>query len=165
MYPNAKTISSFFHLPWQLCSSGNQAEEGKHIAEWLQSHQGYLLINKPGIGYWEMWALLKEIPASLHRRLLIAQHHELRRDFDLRGLHFSAEAPFSPEDYGGKLLGMTVNSFAEALLHGSKLHYLILHLPADYGFREKHLFKKNFKGKAVLIDMPSSILCSASCKT
>lgn len=156
IFPNT-TINHFFNLQWRTSSTGAFANDAEIITQWLSGHRGCLLIDKSGIGYWELWALLKAVPQTFHHRLIIAQHHELRRDFDIRGLHFSPEAPYAPEDYGGKLLGMTVNSFSDALRMGDWVHYLILDLPRDHHPEEKRLFKKGFRGRAVLIDMPISI--------
>jgi len=153
MFQNA-TISSYFHFQWQVSSPENLPDEARMIASWLEQNRGCFLVNKPGMGYWEMWAFLREIPEMFHHRLLLAQHHELRREFDLRGLHFSAEAPYAPEDFNGMLLGMTVNGFEDALRWGDKLNYLFLHLPRGYAREEIRQFKKGYRGRAALLDMP-----------
>lgn len=153
MYLNT-TISSYIQLNWQISSPEAHPDEGKMISRWLSDHQGCLLIDKPGIGFWEMWFLLKEIPEAMHNRLLLGQHHELRREFDLRGLHFGADAPYAPEDYRGLLLGMTVYGFEEALRWSERMNYLFLHLSRDYAKIEVRCFKQSYKGKAALLDMP-----------
>jgi hypothetical protein len=152
------TISNYFSLNWGISSPQLQTGEISGIVHWLEQDKACLLIDKPGIGYWELWAFLHKIPEGLHRKVLIAQHHELRREFQLRGLHFGPEAPYIPDDFRGMLLGTTVHGFEDALRWGEKLNYLFLNLPRDYSRDEIVRFKRHYQGQAVLLDLPKEVV-------
>ncbi len=151
------TIHNFIHPHWGISKPLFEPDEGPQLVAWMEQNKGFVLLDKPGSGYWEMWALLHKIPGSYHRRLVLAQHHELKRQFHVRGLHFQGKVTFVPGDYGSLILGMTVNGFEEALRWGDNMHYLFLQLAADYTPREIAHFKQGFRGKAALLDMPCSV--------
>jgi len=151
----AITISNYIAVSAIYNSSCFSQKGSRGLIDWLTKYSGCVLIDLPELGYWELWQLLRELPNHFHKRLIISQHHELRREFNIRGLHFSAHHPFSPDDYEGKILGTTVHGFEEVLRCGNVMNYIILHLSSAYHIHEFQHFEQAFRGKASLIPYSS----------
>ena len=69
-------------------------------------------LRKPESARQEMEALIRAIPADLHGRLVVHDHHELAMAYALRGIHLNGRHPEAPAGYGGQL-SVSCHSLAE----------------------------------------------------
>jgi hypothetical protein len=125
-------------------------EEAALLQALLRESSRLLLINKPGCTYRQMRKLLRQLSPNTYRRILIAQHHSLAPELGLRGIHFSDENPYTPDDFGPLSLSMSVYGFEEVLRWGDEMNYLWVQLSSDYPQVEIEAFQQKYRGKAQL---------------
>ncbi len=76
--------------------------EAEAIAILLESGVEVLHLRKPASLSNEVAQLLREIPQSLHKRIVIHNHHSLIQEFALKGIHLNAKHPTPPHGYRGE---------------------------------------------------------------
>ena len=60
-------------------------------------------LRKPQATRQELEALIRAIPAKLHQRLVLHDHHTLALTYPLRGIHLNSRNPLPPEGWKGQL--------------------------------------------------------------
>ena len=60
-------------------------------------------LRKPQATRQELEALIRAIPAELHQRLVLHDHHTLALTYPLRGIHLNSRNPLPPEGWKGQL--------------------------------------------------------------
>lgn len=107
--------------------------EAEQIAQLL--HYGYATpngdiiridlvhIRKPKASREELEELLKEIPANLHGRLVLHDHHSLAKEYDVHGLHLNSRNPIKAVGWHGST-SRSCHSFAELQTNMDDYDYL-----------------------------------------
>ncbi|MCC7302219.1 MAG: thiamine phosphate synthase [Bacteroidia bacterium] len=70
-----------------ITSSDKKEDEAGHITRMLEMGLPTLHMRKPKLSTGELRALIREIPSHFHSRIIIHSHHNLVREFDLKGIH------------------------------------------------------------------------------
>ena len=60
-------------------------------------------LRKPQATRQELEALIRDIPAELHQRLVLHDHHTLALTYPLGGIHLNSRNPLPPEGWKGQL--------------------------------------------------------------
>lgn len=90
----------------------------------------------------EMEALIRAIPADLHGRLVVHDHHELAKPYALRGIHLNGRHPEAPEGYKGQL-SVSCHSLAE-LAERKRLPFAYLSLSPIFDSISKEGYRAAF---------------------
>ena len=78
-------------------------KEAEAITQMFQSGLERLHLRKPECKIEEMRDLIKEIPACYHNRIVIHEHFDLLKEFDLCGVHLNRRNPDVPEGWKGHI--------------------------------------------------------------
>lgn len=78
-------------------------KEAEAITQMFQSGLERLHLRKPDCKIEEMRDLIKEIPACYHNRIVIHEHFDLLKEFDLCGVHLNRRNPDVPEGWKGHI--------------------------------------------------------------
>lgn len=101
-------------------------DEARHIARLLLSGAYDVVhLRKPG---WELEAyeaLLRQVPAELHPRLVLHDHHELALRYAVRGIHLNGRHPLPPAGYRGHV-SRSCHSVEEVLRYKDSCAYVFL---------------------------------------
>lgn len=98
-------------------------KEAEAITQMFQSGLERLHLRKPECKIEEMRDLIKEIPACYHNRIVIHEHFDLLKEFDLCGVHLNRRNPDVPEGWKGHI-SISCHSIEE-LAQKKKEGYLI----------------------------------------
>ena len=78
--------------------------EALKIEDFLRKGVAHTIhLRKPSATCSEMEALIRRIPTDLHRHLVIHDHFELARKYNLLGVHLNRRNPSPPEDWQGSV--------------------------------------------------------------
>mgnify|MGYP002859927606 CR=1 FL=1 len=87
--------------------------EAQQIVRHLQSGRvGLVHIRKPGASRDAVERLIRQIPAELHNRLVLHDHHDLAQEYHLHGVHLNSRNPHPPQDWQGAV-SISCHSIAE----------------------------------------------------
>ena len=86
--------------------------EAEAITLMFQSGLERLHMRKPECKIEEMRDLIKEIPACYHNRIVIHEHFDLLKDFNLCGVHLNRRNPKAPKGWKGHI-SISCHSFEE----------------------------------------------------
>ncbi|MDX5420520.1 MAG: thiamine phosphate synthase [Hymenobacteraceae bacterium] len=68
----------------------NLPNETELICGLIEQGLETLHVRKPGFSEEELRAYVEQLPEVYHNRLVLHSHHQLKREFNLKGLHFPA---------------------------------------------------------------------------
>lgn len=72
-----------------VSSSEKKDDETGHITRMLEMGLPTFHLRKPKLSTREMREFIREIPAHFHNRIVVHSHHNLAREFDLKGIHIT----------------------------------------------------------------------------
>jgi len=67
-------------------------DEPEVVGRVLQQSSATFHLRKPGQTNWQLSEYLKQVPANLHRRIMVHGHPRLLAQFDIKGIHFTEKA-------------------------------------------------------------------------
>ncbi len=100
-------------------------EADRIVCHLRQGNAGFLHIRKPGSTVEEVEALLRDIPAKWHSRLVLHDHFALAVRYGLHGVHLNSRNPLPPDGWQGSV-SRSCHSLEEVLEWKERCHYVSL---------------------------------------
>ena len=108
-----------------LSTSDFFVEEDKIISALFEEGLDLLHLRKPGSEPIYSERLLTLLPNEWHNRIVVHQHFYLKEEFQLRGIHLSAQLPTPPRNYRGQL-SRSLHSINELRTQREGMDYVFL---------------------------------------
>lgn len=100
-------------------------EEDQIIRNLFENGLDILHLRKPDTEAVYTERLLTLIPQEFHKKIILHDHFELQKEFNLLGIHLNKRNPYPPERYKG-LITQSVHSLADLKQKKKNCDYLLL---------------------------------------
>lgn len=101
-------------------------EEAECIGRLFEAGLESLHLRKPGCSETEIRDLIETIAPQYRCRMIINGHHNLAKEYGLKGIHLNSTCETVPEGYDDMIVGRSCHSVSEAAHYGRICDYVFL---------------------------------------